>query len=62
MERLVEIREGATRIFVSKKVFYNKLAKFSRSIGVPVVSMESRLKNNIVVADALAATGIRGII
>ncbi len=56
------IQEGSAKIYVSEKVFYNPLAKFSRSIGVIILSNESQEKRrNLVVADSLAATGVRGL-
>ena len=60
MIRLIE--EGCAKAYVPENVFYNSLARFSRSVGVAVVSNESREKGKkLVVADSLAATGIRGL-
>lgn len=56
------IREGDVKILVPKGVFYNSLAKFSRSIGVAVVNYESIFKSRLLSAlDLLAASGIRGL-
>ena len=60
MNRLIE--EGRAKVYVPENVFYNSLAKFSRSVGVAVISNESREKGKkLVAADSLAATGIRGL-
>jgi len=59
------IREGNARIYITLngyRAFYNPLAKLNRSLGVAIVSsIGSILNNSLKVADALAATGIRGI-
>lgn len=60
MSRLIQ--EGRVKVYVPEKVFYNPLAKFSRSMGIVVISNESQEKQRgLVVADSLAATGIRGL-
>jgi tRNA (guanine26-N2/guanine27-N2)-dimethyltransferase len=54
--------EGRAKIVVDKGVFYNKMAKFSRSVGIAVLGGESRRRgDDLLVVDALAATGVRGI-
>lgn len=56
------IEEGKVSILITPKVFYNKLARFSRSLGVPIVINEARsIGKQLVIADALAASGIRGL-
>ena len=59
------IREGRAIIRTEingRKVFYNPRAKFTRSLGVLVTATESEIKGrNLIVVDALAATGVRGI-
>ncbi|RLG60940.1 tRNA (guanine(10)-N(2))-dimethyltransferase [Candidatus Geothermarchaeota archaeon] len=59
------VKEGKALIKTKlneKEVFYNPRGKFTRSLGVIVVAAEGEVKGReLVVADALAATGIRGI-
>ncbi len=56
------IYEGAAKIHVPSGVFYNPYAKFSRSLGVLVVTLEGfRRGKSLVVGDMMAATGVRGI-
>ncbi|PCN50565.1 tRNA (guanine(10)-N(2))-dimethyltransferase [Candidatus Geothermarchaeota archaeon ex4572_27] len=53
------VTEGAARIYTridGKSAFYNPLARLSRSIAVAIVAV-----GRLVVADALAGTGVRGI-
>jgi len=56
------IKEGKASIRVFEGVFYNPMAAFSRTVGVVALTAFSMLKGrSMVVADAMAATGIRGI-
>ncbi len=56
------IQEGKAKIILPKNVFYNKMARFSRSMAIPIIIYESILRGKpLVVADALAASGVRGI-
>jgi|Deesub1362B_J571_1020462.scaffolds.fasta_scaffold00003_493 tRNA (guanine26-N2/guanine27-N2)-dimethyltransferase len=59
------LSEGKARIAISMdgyKVFYNPLAKPTRTLGVAFVYGEGLFRNNeLVIADVLAATGVRGI-
>jgi tRNA (guanine26-N2/guanine27-N2)-dimethyltransferase len=56
------IKEGRAHIKVFEGVFYNPMAAFSRTFGVSSLAAFSRFRGkNLIVADAMAATGIRGI-
>ncbi len=57
------IREGLARISVPENVFYNPLAKFNRTMGVVFLYTlgSYTTRRDLVVADVMAATGVRGI-
>lgn len=56
------VKEGGVTIVVPDGVFYNRLAEFTRSVGVAVVAYESIYKGRMLsIIDALAASGVRGL-
>ncbi len=56
------IKEGLARIAKFERVFYNARARFNRSLGVVFIYTLSYLHGrDLTIADALSATGIRGI-
>jgi len=58
----MNIREGKAEIAVFDGVFYNPLAKFTRSFGIIVLSAFSKYTGRgLTVSDAFSGTGIRGI-
>jgi len=58
----IKIREGKAEITVFDGVFYNPLAKFTRSFGVVVLSAFSKyIGRGLTVSDVFSGTGIRGI-
>ena len=61
MRNIVE--EGLSRIMIFDNVFYNPMAKFNRSLGVVFLNSLGHIINrgDLVVADVMAATGVRGI-
>jgi tRNA (guanine26-N2/guanine27-N2)-dimethyltransferase len=60
--RTRKVKEGRVNLVIPDNVFYNPLAKFSRSIGIPIVKHESHIKGrDLILIDLLAASGVRGI-
>ncbi len=57
------IREGKAMLYYTESVFYNRLAKLSRSLSVLFVSSVLDKYNDyeVAIADSLAATGVRGL-
>lgn len=56
------LNEGLARIILRERVFYNSLARFSRSITIPLLVAEAKTRGrDLVVADVMAASGVRGI-
>jgi len=56
------IVEGMARVVVPEGVFYNPLARFSRSFAIPILAMESSIRGReLIVGDLMAASGVRGI-
>ena len=63
MSNVTKVREGLVNIKVLPRVFYNKNAKFNRSLSVIFLNaMATHLKReNFTIGDIMAATGVRGI-
>ncbi len=55
--------EGLAKISIPENVFYNPLAKFNRTLGVVFLYTlgSYTTRRDLVVADVMAATGVRGI-
>jgi len=56
------LKEGSVSFYLFNDVFYNPLAKFSRTFGVLAIYTFSKyVGRGLVVADSFAASGIRGL-